>query len=159
MSFIIVINHQGKSDFDCCCFFLWLWLFAVVTMIKHVFNAWEVYRIFISMIEDGPILVIIFSWVKMAKSMKDEDGIDKVLIRQGLTTMLTVNILLHTWDNKHFSWTGICIIGNFTVESPNEAALNAVRLWIACGIEQGNVVKDDYIITHRQSQQPGYTEW
>jgi hypothetical protein len=51
------------------------------------------------------------------------------------------------------------MIGNFTVASPNEKALNVLRLWMDCGIERGNVKQDDYIITHRQSQQPGYTEW
>ncbi|CAF4989776.1 unnamed protein product, partial [Rotaria sp. Silwood1] len=52
----------------------------------------------------------------------------------------------------------ICIIGNFTVAPPNDKALNAVRLWIRCGIIRGNVKENYYIITHLQSQRPGYTE-
>ena len=54
---------------------------------------------------------------------------------------------------------GICIIGDFTVGAPNEAALNTARLWIECGVELGHVQPVHYIITHRQSQRPGYTEW
>ncbi|CAF4607817.1 unnamed protein product, partial [Rotaria magnacalcarata] len=53
----------------------------------------------------------------------------------------------------------VCIIGDFTNASPNEKALNAVRLWIDCGIKLGYVKEDHYIITHRQSQRPHYTDW
>ncbi|CAF3947797.1 unnamed protein product [Rotaria magnacalcarata] len=45
------------------------------------------------------------------------------------------------WNDDAF---GICIMGDFRTASPNEKALNAVQ--------------DYYIITHRQSQRPGYTE-
>ena len=45
------------------------------------------------------------------------------------------------------------------MKPPNDKALNATRLWIDCGIEQGYLVHNPYIITHRQSQRPGYTEW
>ncbi|CAF1067355.1 unnamed protein product [Adineta steineri] len=58
------------------------------------------------------------------------------------------------WNNDAY---GICIIGDFQVASPNQKALDAVKLWIDCGVEQGHVKKDYYIITHRQSQRPGYT--
>lgn len=64
----------------------------------------------------------------------------------------------HGYD-RYLSLIGICIIGDFSVNPPNETALNAVRLWMACGIERKHVVKDNYIITHRQSQRPGYTVW
>ncbi|CAF3648985.1 unnamed protein product [Rotaria sordida] len=45
---------------------------------------------------------------------------------------------------------GICIIGDFRTSSPNEKALEAIRLWIDCGIERGHVTEAYYIITHRQ---------
>ncbi|CAF5192965.1 unnamed protein product [Rotaria magnacalcarata] len=60
------------------------------------------------------------------------------------------------WNDDAF---GICIMGDFRTASPNEKALNAVRSWIDCGIRDGHVKEDYYIITHRQSQRPGYTEW
>ncbi|CAF0949690.1 unnamed protein product [Adineta ricciae] len=59
------------------------------------------------------------------------------------------------WNNDAF---GICIIGDFSTAAPNQAALSAVKLWIDCGIELGHVKKEHFIITHRQSQRPGYTE-
>ncbi|UJR37018.1 hypothetical protein I4U23_029725 [Adineta vaga] len=59
------------------------------------------------------------------------------------------------WNNDAF---GICIIGDFRTESPNQKALDAVKLWIDCGVQQGHVKNEYYIITHRQSQRPGYTE-
>ncbi|CAF1603966.1 unnamed protein product [Rotaria magnacalcarata] len=59
------------------------------------------------------------------------------------------------WNNGAY---GVCIIGDFTNASPNEKALNAVRLWIDCGIKLGYVKEDHYIITHRQSQRPHYTD-
>ncbi|CAF1647267.1 unnamed protein product [Rotaria magnacalcarata] len=59
------------------------------------------------------------------------------------------------WNDDAF---GICIMGDFRTAPPNEKALNAVRSWIDCGIKHGHVKEDYYIITHRQSQRPGYTE-
>ena len=58
-----------------------------------------------------------------------------------------------------FCFSGICIIGNFSTASPNKKALKAVRSWIECGIERGQVKENYYIITHQQSQTPGFTEW
>ncbi|CAF1141935.1 unnamed protein product [Rotaria sp. Silwood1] len=60
------------------------------------------------------------------------------------------------WNNDAY---GICFIGNFNTSSPNEKALKAAHSWIKCGIERGYVTKDFYVITHRQSQRPGYTTW
>lgn len=68
-------------------------------------------------------------------------------------------ILVLSFRSNIISFQGICIIGDFSTKPPNETALNAVRLWMACGIEREYVVHNDYIITHRQSQRPGYTEW
>ncbi|CAF4574071.1 unnamed protein product, partial [Rotaria sp. Silwood2] len=59
------------------------------------------------------------------------------------------------WNDDAY---GICIIGDFRTASPNEKALNAVDSWLRCGIALGHVKNDYYIITHRQSQRPGYTE-
>ncbi|CAF4139391.1 unnamed protein product, partial [Rotaria sordida] len=58
------------------------------------------------------------------------------------------------WNNDAY---GICFIGNFNTSSPNEKALKAAHSWIKCGIERRYVTKDFYVITHRQSQRPGYT--
>ncbi|CAF3309315.1 unnamed protein product [Rotaria socialis] len=58
------------------------------------------------------------------------------------------------WNKDAF---GICIIGNFTTASPNAKALKAVRSWIDCGKERSHVKENYYIITHRQSQSPGWT--
>lgn len=55
-------------------------------------------------------------------------------------------------------FSGICIIGHFSGSPPKKTALNAVRSWMNCGVERG-YIKENYIITHRQSQQPNYTEW
>ncbi|CAF1002215.1 unnamed protein product [Rotaria magnacalcarata] len=59
------------------------------------------------------------------------------------------------WNNDAY---GICIIGNFTMASPNEKASNAIRSLIDCGVKSGHVKENYYVITHRQSQRPGYTE-
>ncbi|CAF1557485.1 unnamed protein product [Rotaria magnacalcarata] len=59
------------------------------------------------------------------------------------------------WNNDAY---GICIIGDFRKASPNEKALNALLSLIDCGVKQGYVKEDYYIITHRQTQRPGYTE-
>ncbi|CAF4396786.1 unnamed protein product, partial [Rotaria magnacalcarata] len=42
--------------------------------------------------------------------------------------------------------------------SPNEKASNAIRSLIDCGVKSGHVKENYYLITHRQSQRPGYTE-
>ncbi|CAF1085055.1 unnamed protein product [Rotaria sp. Silwood1] len=60
------------------------------------------------------------------------------------------------WNNVAY---GISFIGNFHASSPNEKALKTARSWINCGVERGYVTKDFYVITHRQSQRPGYTTW
>jgi hypothetical protein len=49
-------------------------------------------------------------------------------------------------------------MGNFLVNPPNEKALNVIKLWIECGVQR-HYVRENYIITHRQSQRPGYTDW
>ncbi|CAF3003533.1 unnamed protein product [Rotaria socialis] len=58
------------------------------------------------------------------------------------------------WNNDAYS---ISFIGNFSTSSPNEKALKTARSWMNCGVERHYVTKDFYVITHRQSQRPGYT--
>ncbi|CAF2766930.1 unnamed protein product [Rotaria sp. Silwood2] len=60
------------------------------------------------------------------------------------------------WNSAAY---GISFIGNFNTSSPNEKALKAARSWIDCGVERRYVTNDFYVITHRQSQRPGYTTW
>ncbi|KAF2892794.1 hypothetical protein ILUMI_13382 [Ignelater luminosus] len=45
---------------------------------------------------------------------------------------------------------GICVIGTFTSTRPNDAALQAVKDLIACGVSQGKIKRDYKLIAHRQ---------
>ncbi len=44
---------------------------------------------------------------------------------------------------------GICIIGTFTDRKPNDAALNAVKNLIQCGVEQGRIKSNYKLRGHR----------
>uniref|UniRef100_A0A1V1FYX0 Peptidoglycan-recognition protein n=1 Tax=Reticulitermes speratus TaxID=60591 RepID=A0A1V1FYX0_9NEOP len=45
---------------------------------------------------------------------------------------------------------GICIIGDFTARLPNQAALNAVRQLIQCGVEKNKIRSNYSLKGHRQ---------
>lgn len=45
---------------------------------------------------------------------------------------------------------GICIIGTFTSQLPNAAALNAVKSLIDCGVTEGKIKSDYKLFGHRQ---------
>lgn len=134
----------------------------VAMMTKPASHAFKKFNVSIKKIEDGLISAITFSSEKMAKFTKDVDGIDKVLIHLDGIMMPSVRELKSLCEvnrMQHQIVSGICIIGDFTKSTPNEKALEAVQKWIRCGIELGHVKPVHYIITHRQSQAPSYTEW
>lgn len=138
------------------------YLFLVATTMQHALSEWNLFNAFIKLIEAGMISAIIFSWEKMAKCTKVVVGIVKELTLLAGTVMPSV--LLSACQMtvvmcSLLSLLGICIIGDFTSAPPNAKAQNAVRAWINCGVERGHVTPVHYIITHRQSQRPGYTEW
>jgi len=47
---------------------------------------------------------------------------------------------------------GICIIGTFTSRKPNDAALQAVKDLISCGVSQNKISSDYNLIGHRQAK-------
>ena len=61
-------------------------------MMRHALSESNGFRIFIKRIEDGWTLDTIFLLGKTVKSTKDEDGIDKVLMRQVGIMMRSVTI-------------------------------------------------------------------
>lgn len=46
---------------------------------------------------------------------------------------------------------GICIIGNYTNRTPNQAAIQAVAKLIAYGVESGEIKNDYKLLGHRQT--------
>lgn len=67
----------------------------------------------------------------------------------------------HTY-NYNYNGLGICIIGDFTSHIPNDAALDAVKQLIQCGLDNGHISADYILKGHRdvgKTSCPGTKLW